>query len=204
MKEDKKELILETAERLFSELGYNGTSTRAIASEAGVNMAMLNYYFGSKEGLYKAIFERKFKGFHQVLVDINEEDISSWDKVKKYVTVYVDRLSTQTCFQKLIQYELSLLSRSVTSDYIIDAMVLNTMELKKIINDGIARKEFRKIDTELLLATLFGTKYYLINFSPIASRVFGQDLSLQSNLDNDIKPRMKAHFISLLEAYLLP
>lgn len=42
-KEDKKEHILNTAERVFAEYGYEGASTRLLAGEAGVNMAMLNY-----------------------------------------------------------------------------------------------------------------------------------------------------------------
>jgi AcrR family transcriptional regulator len=46
---DKKDHILDVAERVFSELGFDGASTRTISGEAGVNMAMLNYYFGSKE-----------------------------------------------------------------------------------------------------------------------------------------------------------
>ncbi|RZL05297.1 MAG: TetR/AcrR family transcriptional regulator, partial [Pedobacter sp.] len=47
-KADKRVNILEAAEKLFSELGYEGASTRQIAKEAGANMSMINYYFGSK------------------------------------------------------------------------------------------------------------------------------------------------------------
>jgi AcrR family transcriptional regulator len=58
-KTDKKDHILDVAERVFAELGYDGASTRLISGEARVNMAMLNYYFGSKEGVFLAIFERR-------------------------------------------------------------------------------------------------------------------------------------------------
>lgn len=203
MKEDKKEAIIETAERLFSELGYNGTSTRAIATEAGVNMAMLNYYFGSKEGLYKEIFERRFKGFHLLLNSIVGENSSSREKLKKYIDVYVDRTSKQSCFQRLIQYELSLQSRSATTDFIIEGILRNNLELKKIIDEGIANGSFKPVDAELLIATLFGTKYYLTNLHTLASRLFGMDLSDQDTLDKYIKPRLKEHFLRLLESYLL-
>ena len=56
---DKKEHLLNVAERVFGEMGYDGASTRVLAQEAGVNMAMLNYYFGSKDGLLKAVVERR-------------------------------------------------------------------------------------------------------------------------------------------------
>ncbi len=54
-----KDRILDTAERLFAEHGYDATSLRAITSEAGVNLAAVNYHFNSKESLLKALFSRR-------------------------------------------------------------------------------------------------------------------------------------------------
>src|SRR3984893_4216198 len=80
---DKKDYILDVAERVFSDLGFDGASTRMISGEAGVNMAMLNYYFGSKEGLFLAIFERKIASFQTLLQNIgNDDSISAWDKME--------------------------------------------------------------------------------------------------------------------------
>lgn len=47
--------LLETARRMFAERGYQAVSVRALAAEAGVNPAMIHYYFGNKEGLYLAV-----------------------------------------------------------------------------------------------------------------------------------------------------
>ncbi len=100
---DKKDHILDVAERVFSDNGFDGASTRMISGEAGVNMAMLNYYFGSKEGLFLAIFERKISSFQTLLQNIgNDESISSWDKLAKCIDNYVDRIIVNNCFQKLI------------------------------------------------------------------------------------------------------
>lgn len=54
-----RERILESAERLFADLGFDGTSIRQIAMAAGTPLALLGYYFGSKEGLYRALFDRR-------------------------------------------------------------------------------------------------------------------------------------------------
>ncbi|MCC6489892.1 MAG: TetR/AcrR family transcriptional regulator [Candidatus Hydrogenedentes bacterium] len=51
--------ILDAAEALFGARGCDGVSTRVIAEAAGVNIAMLSYYFGSKEGLFKAMLQRR-------------------------------------------------------------------------------------------------------------------------------------------------
>jgi AcrR family transcriptional regulator len=54
-----RERILRVAERLFAEHGYDGVSARSIASAAKVQLALLSYYFRSKLGLYRAVFERR-------------------------------------------------------------------------------------------------------------------------------------------------
>lgn len=55
--EDTRRRILETALDLFAAHGYEGASTRQIAEGAGVNLPAIQYYFGNKEGLYRAIIE---------------------------------------------------------------------------------------------------------------------------------------------------
>jgi AcrR family transcriptional regulator len=55
---DTKERILDAAELLFSERGF-ATSLRAITTEAGANLAAVNYHFGSKEELVRAVFARR-------------------------------------------------------------------------------------------------------------------------------------------------
>lgn len=59
--------ILDTAEVLFAQKGFAETSLRAITSKAGVNLAAVNYHFGSKEALIQAVFERFLTPFCQAL-----------------------------------------------------------------------------------------------------------------------------------------
>ena len=61
-----KDIIQNTAERLFAEKGYYNTSTRELTGEAGVNLSAINYHFGSKEKLFEAVITRR-------LVPINTE-----------------------------------------------------------------------------------------------------------------------------------
>jgi AcrR family transcriptional regulator len=58
---DKQLAIIDIAEKLFSEKGYEGTSVRDIAEMAGINVAMISYYFGSKEKLMQALFKERTK-----------------------------------------------------------------------------------------------------------------------------------------------
>src|SRR6201986_5447039 len=96
---DKKDQILDVAEKVFSELGFEGASTRTISAEAGVNMAMLNYYFGSKEVLFLAVFNRKIISFQDILKNLGgDETISAWNKIERYIELYTQRVVTNNCF----------------------------------------------------------------------------------------------------------
>ena len=66
---DTKEIILDTAERLFAERSYASVSLREITAEAGVNLAAVNYHFGSKDALLLAVFQRR-------AVDLNRERLN--------------------------------------------------------------------------------------------------------------------------------
>ena len=56
---DTRERILDAAERLFMAHGYEGTSMRQITGDASVNLAAVNYHFGSKESLMQEVFRRR-------------------------------------------------------------------------------------------------------------------------------------------------
>ncbi len=56
---DTRLRLLDAAEALFAEFGFNGVSLRTITSHADVNLAAANYHFRSKEGLFRAVFERR-------------------------------------------------------------------------------------------------------------------------------------------------
>jgi len=201
---DKKDHILDVAEKVFSDLGFDGASTRMISGEAGVNMAMLNYYFGSKEGLFLAVFERKISSFRTLLQNIgNDESMSSWDKLDKCIDNYVDRIIVNNCFQKLINREISISKRSDLTDKITEILMLNVMELKKIFDEGIKNGSFHKeTDTQLLTATIFGTKNYIINAPQISSQMLGHDIRDEKFLEEKLKPRLKVYMKRLLKAYL--
>jgi AcrR family transcriptional regulator len=202
---DKKDHILDVAERVFSDLGFDGASTRMISGEAGVNMAMLNYYFGSKEGLFLAVFERKISSFQTLLQNIgNDEKMSSWDKLEKCIDNYVDRIIVNNCFQKLINREMSISKRWDLTDKITEILMVNVLEFKKIFDEGIKNGSFYKdTDTQLITATIFGTKNYIINTPHIASLMLGHDIRDEKFLEEKLKPRIKTYMKRLLKAYLM-
>jgi len=202
---DKKDHILDVAERVFSDLGFDGASTRMISGEAGVNMAMLNYYFGSKEGLFLAVFERKISSFQTLLQNIgNDDTMTSWDKLSLCIDKYVERIIVNNCFQKLINREMSMSKRSELSDKITGILMINVMEIQKILDEGIKNGSFfPDADVQLVVASIFGTKNYIINTPNISSLILGHDIRDEIFLEEKLKPRIKAYMKRLLKAYLM-
>ncbi len=202
---DKKDYILDVAERIFSEKGFDGASTRLISGEAGVNMAMLNYYFGSKEGLFLAIFERKISSFQNIMQSLgNDSSMNSWDKIQTYVEMYGEKVVKNNCFQKLLYREMGMSRGSDLSFKLRDMLMKNVAELDKILHEGIANGEFKKdIDIPMVIATLFGTKSYILNTPLISSALLGYDIQDDKMIETNLKPQLKSYMKNLLKCYLL-
>ncbi|MCC8425074.1 TetR/AcrR family transcriptional regulator [Mucilaginibacter sp. UR6-11] len=202
---DKKDHILDVAERVFSEKGFDGASTRLISGEAGVNMAMLNYYFGSKEGLFLAVFERKIASFQNILQNLgNDGSMKAWAKMEQYIEMYGDKVVSNNCFQKLLYQEMGMNRRNDLSDKLRDMLLRNVSELDKILQEGIANGEFKKeIDIPMVIAALYGTKNYIINTPMMSSPLLGYDIRDDDMIETRLKPQIKSFMKSLLKAYLL-
>lgn len=202
---DKKDHILDVAEKVFSELGFDGASTRTISGEAGVNMAMLNYYFGSKEGLFLAVFNRKITSFQNLLQNLGSDDsITAWNKIEKYIELYAERVVNNNCFQKLLYQEMAMQRRGDLSDKLSEMLMKNVSEVRKILQDGIDNGEFNKdTDMEMVIATIYGTKNFIINAPQLTSNMLGYDIQNDKLLEERLKPRIEAYLKKLLKAYLV-
>ena len=202
-KADKRASILEAAEKLFSELGYEGASTRQIAKEAGANMAMINYYFGSKEGVFMEIMGQRVSDFKHQLKEINEMDATVMEKLLLVVERYASRILCNLTFHKMMQRELSLPQRPEMFSTIKSAMLENMLVIEGIITEGIERGTFRKVDVRMLIATVMGT----ISNVAISPSKITSGTSLDINVKKDrklITERLITHLKDLVTIYLTP
>lgn len=198
-KTDKKTDILNAASMLFSEFGYEGTSTRQIAKESGANMAMINYYFGSKEGVFLQIMEEKISGFKSQLDQINEEKISAKEKLLKVVDRYATRILSNISFHKMMHREFSLTQRPEVFNQIKEAMAANRVVIEKIIENGIADGTFRDVDVRLSILTIMGT-ISMVAHSPFKA---GENIDINDDKQReDLTKRLVAHLQDLIITHL--
>lgn len=91
-----KQAVYDAAVRLFARNGFAATGMRELSREAGVNLATVNYFYGSKKGLLKAILEDYFTGLQAVLRDGLEGEGAPEDKLRRLVAAlarYFDTVS---------------------------------------------------------------------------------------------------------------
>lgn len=89
-----EEKIKHAAREVFHKKGYAATRTRDIAEEAGINLALLNYYFRSKEKLFEIIMMETMQGFFKFIITLFNDETTSFDeKIKQFVTGYIDVLT---------------------------------------------------------------------------------------------------------------
>jgi AcrR family transcriptional regulator len=74
---ETRERLLSQAEKMFATRGYDGTSVRRITESAGANVAAVSYYFGGKEGLYQAVFERVLEEMRERRIRRIEADLEA-------------------------------------------------------------------------------------------------------------------------------
>jgi AcrR family transcriptional regulator len=140
MSTDKREHILDIAQELFSQHGFEGTSVRVLAKAAGVNGAMISYYFGSKEKLFQAMIERRAGATLMTLKFILANEVDSWKKMEMVIDHYIDKMFSNMSFQRIMYRELSLEQRNWLSSAIIDIVHQNFKAMVSIIEEGQKKK----------------------------------------------------------------
>src|ERR1044072_922857 len=90
---DTEKRILEAAKAVFVRQGTAGARMQEIAQEAGVNQALLHYYFRSKERLAQAVFQQMASRLFPALIQTLASDLSLDEKIDRLVGIYLDNLS---------------------------------------------------------------------------------------------------------------
>jgi len=99
--------ILEAADRLFGERGFDATTTREIAAACRVNKALIHYHFANKGTLFGAVLDRYYEHLEAALREALREKGSVRDRLWHALDVYTDFLAANGNFSRLIQREVA-------------------------------------------------------------------------------------------------
>jgi AcrR family transcriptional regulator len=201
---DKKEHIINVAIELFAEKGFEGTSIRELAIRADVNIAMVNYYFGSKDKLFEALIEYKASYMRERLEEIvNDKDKSDIEKIDAVIETYVNRILSQHNYHRLIHQELMLQQREFVHSGIIKLFSINLQIIKSIIEDGMEKKIFKRVDPELTVASLTGTINQVMLSKSMCCILLNQACDVNPYTDENFQNRLINHLKQLMRSQLL-
>lgn len=128
-----EEKILEAASKVFTEKGFSGTRTRDIAEEAGINLALLNYYYRSKEKLFEQVMKVKIVLlFGKILPIITNEKTTLEEKIDLATEKYIDILSKNPNLPLFVISEIQKKNSELTAVIPIKRVFQNSAIMRQI------------------------------------------------------------------------
>jgi len=156
---DCKSRIMEAAEILFSQKGFNAVSIREISSEAGVNISMINYYFKSKENLLRSILDQALLLFTELAEELGHFNEMPEAQMRHYITFVTAVLFENTTLVYILIQEFSIASKLRFS---IKRSLYRLREIlfenfSHVIDNGISKNVFSSdVDKQLLFHSYLG------------------------------------------------
>ncbi|MBS1566953.1 MAG: TetR/AcrR family transcriptional regulator [Bacteroidetes bacterium] len=192
------------AMELFAEKGFEGSSIRDLAARAGVNVAMVNYYFGSKEKLFESLVEHKASYTRGVLDEIvKNPSFSQIQKIDAVIETYVGRLFSHRTFHRVIHQEMMLNQRESLQQAIVDIVFPNTVKIREILESGIRSGEFREVDTTMVIATIIGTINQVLLSRMMCNKLLNKEPSYIPYDDQQFRDRVMGHLKGMMRNHLL-
>ena len=147
-----QEKILVAARELFTKQGYAAVKTRDIAAAAGINIALLNYYFRSKEQLFEQVMQENFGAFVKGVTEvINNPDNSLEEKIDLLVVTYMDMLEKNP---NMPLFVLNHVSQNKTKIDIKEKMMSSVM--MKQFHAGVSAGHYAHIHPSHFMLNLLG------------------------------------------------
>jgi AcrR family transcriptional regulator len=183
-----REDLLATGRALFSQKGFDATSTREIAAAAGCNLALINHYFGSKEGLLVAILESEIGQGAPDFFAVLKGPGSAADQLARFIDLGIDHFADDGEFLRIVHRELIGSARGSLRNLIapIERVIGElTKRFEEIGHGGLG-----DLDPRMTAVLLVGAmQYYFVSY-PLTSKLLGAE-------SDSLKTALKRHITAL-------
>ncbi len=167
--ESTEERILEAARKVFARKGRDGARMQEIADEAGINRALLHYYFRSKQGLFEAVFAKMFEQFVRSYDTVLVPGQPFSETLRRFVFHYIDYVSDHEDMARLIVSE-NLRGDSMPGELMSRATATEESPPRRIVNairEAIESGEIRDVDPNQTLLTVISACIHFIVMKPL-------------------------------------
>lgn len=175
-----EQLIFEAARAEFLEKGFEGARMQSIAERAGINKALLHYYFRSKEKLFKTIFDEILRDFFPRILAMMTSDKPIDEKVRFFVSHYIDMLLANPLFPVFLFGELRR-NPDLLVDVFLTAGGIDKTSLHRMFEQSIAADvaagRIRPVEAHELIINMLSLCAFPFIAKPLFQRVVFRDSS---------------------------
>ncbi|MCB1047137.1 MAG: TetR/AcrR family transcriptional regulator [Calditrichaeota bacterium] len=171
--------LFAAARQAFIELGFEGATTRQIAERAGMNPALIHYYFGTKEKLYRRVLATELLQLLRFQVAERVGVLPIEEVLVTFPTRMLDWLRHHPDTARLIRRELGSggeRARSLVQELGGHGPLGLSQHLKGLVSTGIEQGRVRPLNFEALLASLLGLAWGMVLIEPILELILELDL----------------------------
>jgi TetR/AcrR family transcriptional regulator len=176
--EDSRGAILRAAIAEFAEQGEAGARTDAIARAAGVNKALLHYYFGTKDALYGAVLDEVFTGLAERFLQVINGPGTPGERLLRYFLAHFDQLAGSNSFARVLGHEL-MRARAGQPTRISQIVTICFGPLHAAlcaaVAEGMATGELRRVEPGNMVLSLTGVNVFYFISAPFFREISGKD-----------------------------
>jgi len=196
--ESPKAEILYAALEEFVQFGKKGARMQSIADRAGVNKALLHYYFSSKENLHREVLRRMFENAFTGISASIQEATEPRDQVRELIERYYDFISTFPELPRLMLHEINTNPEEIASFFSTVFIGVNhyPQTILGVIRNGIEKQQFRDVDPKQFLITTLSSILFFFGGKPLLTAV------LEIDDEAEFIRQRKQHVLDVLLTYL--
>jgi AcrR family transcriptional regulator len=160
-----KEKIKEAARKVFLRKGFSATRTRDIAEESGINLALLNYYFRSKQKLFDEVMKEKIQALLKTIIPVLQDSSTTLnEKIKLIVSNYIKVLIKNNDLPIFVLNELRKNNTSFISNLPVGKAILETSFIMQL------KQRKKNIDPVHFMVSLLGLIIFPFVAKPILTK----------------------------------
>lgn len=160
--------IINAAKKIFFQKGFDGARMQEIANEAGINKALLHYYFRSKDKLFEAIFMDALMQFIPQIGSMLMSELAFKDKIKSIITTYIDFLLQNPLLPQFVIHEINRCPERLIN--VFRSTGINPDIIKNVIIHELEINNYRKIKPEHLIVNILSMCIFPFATRPLLTK----------------------------------
>ena len=170
--EGGREALLRAARALMAERGLPRVTLREVARRAGVRPALVNYHFGGKQGLLRAVTALVAMETRERVREAAIGEGSAAERLTRLIRGMVDAFAADPYAPRLLFEQVFFAEAEVVDAFVDSVARPNARTLGKLLADGNASGELRELDPRFFIPALLGATVLFFVAQPVAARVF--------------------------------